>query len=169
MLRWIGYGGEQTTGGFWYIHRSIPLLLLLLLLAACSTAKVVVVDDPLTPEEHINLGVVNEKRGNYMEALRQYRMASRELPIALFYMGNACFRMKDYGCAEDSYRKALEKMPDNADVMNNLAWLYYTMGKKLREARELVEQAIKTRPERQDIYMDTLVRINEALQRRKED
>ncbi|NOY64076.1 MAG: tetratricopeptide repeat protein, partial [Nitrospirae bacterium] len=129
------------------------------LVTACSTAKIVVLDDPLTPEEHINLGVINEKNGNYNEALKQYEIASSDLNIAFFYMGNVCFRMKDYRCAEKNYKRAIKEMPDNADAMNNLAWLYYTMGKNLDVARKLVEKAIEINPAKRDTYMDTLIKI----------
>lgn len=135
------------------------ILFVFFLFTACSTAKIVVLDDALTPEEHINLGVINERKGDYNAALRHYEIASSNLAVAFFYMGNVCFKMKDYRCAEKNYKRAIKEMPDNADAMNNLAWLYYTMSKDLDLAGELVEKAIKINPAKRDIYMDTLIKI----------
>ncbi len=159
-MRWIRYGKEQTTGGLLYLPK-LTILFVLFLLTACSTAKIVVLNDTLTPEEHINLGVINERKGNYNAALRHYEIASSKLVVAFFYMGNVCFKMKDYGCAEKNYKKAIREMPDNADAMNNLAWLYYTMRKDLDIARKLVEKAIEINPAKRDIYLDTLIKIQD--------
>lgn len=143
-------------------------LLVFFLLTTCSTAKIVVLDDSLTPEEHINLGVINEKNGNYNEALKQYKMASSDLAIAFFYIGNVCFKMKDYRCAEKNYKRAIKEIPDNADAMNNLAWLYYTMRKDLDIAVKLVKKAIRINPVKRDIYMDTLIKIQNLQKDRTE-
>ena len=161
-MRWIRYGRERTTGG-WLYHPKLIILFVFFLFTACTTAKIVVLHDSLTPEEHINLGVINERKGDYNEALRHYKIASRKLVVAFFYIGNVCFRMKDYRCAEKNYKRVIKEMPGNADAMNNLAWLYYTMGKNLDIAGKLVEEAIEINPAKRDTYMDTLIKI-QALQ-----
>lgn len=47
-------------------------------------------------------------------------------PALHFLLGNIYFEKKDYGRAESSYLAALRLLPDNAEALNNLAWLYAT-------------------------------------------
>jgi len=151
-------------------HKTLGVLLIFLFtfsLSSCSLPRIVVIDDPLTPEEHINLGVVYEKKGQYDEAISEYKKASKTLPVAYLYMGNASFLKGDLEGAEQFYRRAIREDSTNADAMNNLAWLYYKLGKNLDEAEALVMRAIEIRPERADAYRDTLMKIEEV--RRKGD
>jgi len=49
----------------WFLdacHKAIGLLVLIVLLASCSIPEIIVLHDPLTPEEHINLGLSYEER-----------------------------------------------------------------------------------------------------------
>jgi cytochrome c-type biogenesis protein CcmH/NrfG len=43
-----------------------------------------------------------------------------------FLLGNIYFEKKDYARAERSYLAALSLAPENAEALNNLAWLYAT-------------------------------------------
>ncbi|MDP3298347.1 MAG: tetratricopeptide repeat protein [Thermodesulfovibrionia bacterium] len=131
------------------------------LLTSCSLPRIIVLDDPLSPEEHINLGVVYEKKGEIDNALKEYRLASKKLPLAYLYMGNIYFQKNDFDEAESAYKKAIKKNPDNSDAYNNLAWLYYTKKENLNEAEELALKAIELNPSKKDIYQDTLVKIRE--------
>jgi tetratricopeptide (TPR) repeat protein len=124
---------------------------------------IVVLKDPLSPEEHINLGVAYEARGELDYAIREYRAASRKQDMpALLYLGNAYFQKNDLSEAERFYKEAIEKEPANADATNNLAWLYYTKKEKLGEAESLVIRAMGLNPSRRGIYQDTLDRIRET-------
>ena len=69
----------------------------------CSLPKIIVLEDPLTPEEHLNLGVAYEKRGELDAARREYDAASQHLPMAYVYMGNVYF-------AEGNMVDTLEKI-----------------------------------------------------------
>lgn len=132
-----------------------------LLLSACSLPRILVLDDPLSPEDHLNLGVAYEKNGELDSALKEYEKASKKLPGAYFYMGNVYFQKNEYGDAESSYRHAIRKDPNNADAYNNLAWLYYVRKENLEEAETLVLKAIDLNPAKRIIYQDTLERIRE--------
>ncbi|MEK7788951.1 MAG: tetratricopeptide repeat protein, partial [Planctomycetota bacterium] len=74
------------------------------LLTSCALPKIIILDDPLSPEEHINLGVAYEKQGEIDNALKEYRLASKKLPLAYLYMGNIYFQKNDFDEAESAYR-----------------------------------------------------------------
>ena len=135
------------------------LTLYALVFAGCSLPRIIVLEDPLSPEEHVNLGVAYERKGEWDSALKEYKAAARELPVAYLYIGNIYFQKQDLDEAEGYYRKALEKDPGNADACNNLAWLYYTKGRNLAEAEELALRALTLNPSKKDLYQDTLDRI----------
>lgn len=138
------------------------VLSFLLSVAACSFPRVIILKDPLTPEEHLNLGVTYEQQGDFDNAIKEYNLAAKTLPGAFLYLGNAHFQKKEWNKAEDYYRLAIEKEPDNADAHNNLAWLYYTRREKLDEAETLARKALRLNPGKGDIYRDTLEKIREA-------
>jgi len=144
------------------VFLSLFVLSLPLFAAACSFPRVIILKDPLTPEEHLNLGVTYEKQGDFDNAIKEYNLAARKLPGAFLYLGNAHFQKKEWNKAEDYYRLAIEKEPDNADAHNNLAWLYYTRREKLDEAETLARKALRLNPGKGDIYRDTLEKIREA-------
>jgi tetratricopeptide (TPR) repeat protein len=136
-----------------------------LLLAACSMPRIIVLDDPLSPEEHINLGVVYEKKGEFESAIKEYEAASKKLPVAYLYLGNVYFQKKELGEAEEYYRIAIDEDPQNADAHNNLAWLYYTKRENLYEAERLALKAIEISPSKREIYQDTLEKIRGLLKK----
>ena len=140
-------------------YKALSALLLILTLSSCTLPRIAVLHDPLTPEEHINLGVSYEKTGELDAALTQYEAASRKMPVAYLYMGNIYFRKNDPGNAERAYKRAIEKAGD-ARAYNNLAWLYYTRDEHLEEAERLARKAVEMSPESTD-FKDTLEKIIE--------
>lgn len=132
-----------------------------LLLCACTFPRIIVLDDPLSPEEHLNLGVTYEKKGELDNALKEYKEASKKLPAAYSYIGNIYFQKNEFDMAESYYKKSISKNPKNADAHNNLAWLYFIEKKNLDEAERLSLKAIELNPAKKDIYQDTLEKIRE--------
>ena len=126
------------------------------LLSGCSFPRVIIIKDPLTPEEHINLGVAYEKRGELDQAIKEYRLAAKKLPIAYLYLGNVHFQKEEWADAETYYKKAIKKDPQQADAYNNLAWLYCTRGENLDDAENLALKAIELGSSKEPIYRDTL-------------
>lgn len=137
-----------------------------LLLCSCALPRIIILDDPLSPEEHINLGVAYEKQGELDNALKEYKMASEKNPLAYLYMGNVYLQKNDYDEAENYYKKAVEENPKNADAYNNLAWVYCLKKENLDEAETLALKAIELNPQKQDVYQDTLEKIREAKGRK---
>jgi len=141
--------------------RIIALVLVIcsVLPAGCSLPRIIVLDDPLSPEEHLNLGVAYERNGELESAIKEYEAASKQLPMAYLYLGNVYFQKQELDEAERYYRKAIDKDPGNADACNNLAWLYFTRRVNLGEAEELVLKALTLNPSKKELYQDTLDRI----------
>lgn len=137
------------------------LYTMLLLMGCASFPRVIVLEDPLTPREHLNLGVAYEKRGELGSAIKEYRLASEKIHVAYLYLGNAYFQKNELDKAEKYYKQAIKKDTHNADACNNLAWLYYTKGENLDEAEKLVLKAMNLNPSKNDIYRDTLEKIRE--------
>ena len=131
------------------------------LFSGCTFPRIIVLKDPLSPVEHVNLGVAYEKKGEIDLALKEYKRAAKELPIAYLYIGNVYYQKKDLDKAEKYFKKTIKKDPKNADAYNNLAWLYYTKGRNLEEAERLVLKAIELNSSKVDIYGDTLSKIRE--------
>ena len=141
-------------------YKAIGLIMLAMTLS-CSLPKIIVLQDPLTPEEHINLGVSYENKGELDAALKEYE-ASKKLPIAYRYIGNIYFQKNDFKNAEKNFKKAIKKTEDPM-AYNNIAWLYYTTNKNLEEAERLARKAVELSPQSQD-FADTL---NKIIERRK--
>jgi tetratricopeptide (TPR) repeat protein len=132
---------------------------MIIFLTGCSLPRIILLDDPLSAEEHLNLGVTYEKNGEFENALKEYKVASKKIAIAFLYMGNIYFQMKEYESAEASFKKTIKEDPENADAYNNLAWLYYVRKENLEEAEALALKAIGLNPSKTNIYQDTLEKI----------
>lgn len=150
--------------------RRIPfflcLALFLSLAAGCSLPRIAIHDDPLSPEEHLQMGQANEARGEAEAAVREYRAAARHLPLARLFLGNALFGLGRLAEAEDAYRQAIRLLPDNAEAYNNLAWLLYTRREGLDEAERLALRATELAPERPE-FRDTLAQVRAARAARR--
>ena len=131
------------------------------MVSGCTVPRIMVLDDPLSPEEHLKLGLAYEKEGEFDHAITEYETAAGKFPIAYLYMGNVYFQKNELDQAEKMYKKAITGLTHSADAQNNLAWLYYVRGTNLDEAERLALNAIELNPSKQAIYRDTLVKVRE--------
>jgi tetratricopeptide (TPR) repeat protein len=161
-----GEGGFRLFNCRSYISRALLLCWIFLCLACGKLPEIVVLHDPLTAEEHNNLGVSYEAHGEYSLAEREYKEAlkiRRDLFCAQFNIGNLYLRMGRENEAEDAYKKAIALDPAQPDPYNNLACLYLRNGRNLGEAQKLAEKAVSLSGptprrifERRYRYLDTL-------------
>lgn len=143
--------------------RCVALCAVLLLLAGCSFPRIIVMKDPLTPEEHLALGLAYEQKKEYGLAVKEYQAAAKKLKSANLNLANAYFLDNRPEQAEILYRQVIQDDPECADAYNNLAWLYYTQKRNLPEARELVRKAMELNPAGKENYRDTLNKIEEEI------
>jgi tetratricopeptide (TPR) repeat protein len=144
------------------------LVVVAAIISGCGLPGLVIPRDPLTSEEHLNLGVAYEKQGELDAALREYESASRDQPLAYLYIGNAFFQKGDLKEAEKAYGKAIAKTGDPR-AYNNLAWLYYSSNQKLDQAEALARKAVDLSPGSQD-FLDTLEKLlskRQSIQKEK--
>ncbi|MEW6379215.1 MAG: tetratricopeptide repeat protein [bacterium] len=150
--------GENTKSN---LVTACGLCLLLFLYGCACWPRIIILEDPLTPKEHLSLGLAYEKNGEFDQAIREYRLAARKLPIACLYLGNVYFQKNEFAESKKYYLTAIRKDPGLADAYNNLAWLYAVKGEALDQAERLALRALELRPERSTVYQDTLNRIRE--------
>jgi tetratricopeptide (TPR) repeat protein len=135
-------------------------LFLLPFLSGCSyLTPIVFPQDPLTAEEHNNLGVAYEKEGKYELAIREYKKAINKdssLVIPLVNMGNVYFKQGKYEEAEKYYLKALKKDEKNIEAANNIASLYITQGKDYKKGLEYLNKATVSLESPPAYALDTL-------------
>ena len=141
----------------------LVLFLFFLTTASCAFPKIIVLNDPLSPEEHINLGLTYEKRGEPKGRLRNIKRRRKtfQLPICIWEI---YITKKANTLWQGYYRKVIRKKPDVADAYNNLAWMFYRSGTNLKEAEALSQKALDLDPSN-DTYKDTFRAIGEQIKK----
>jgi Tfp pilus assembly protein PilF len=141
-------------------------LALSLVLAGCATASPP--GDPLTADEHNDLGVAYFERGETRRATSEFERAVELRPDwarALVNLGDARLALGDVDGAIAVYRRAVRLAPDDTAAANNLAWALLQDPARWPEAEPIIDGALARRPEPRGYYLDTLG----ALRLRKGD
>jgi Flp pilus assembly protein TadD len=136
-----------------------------LMLAGAACSRIVVLHDPLSAEEHNDLGVAYESAGQVELARRSYRRALSRRPdlvIARVNLGNLEAAAGRWKQAESTYRRALRDAPDDPHALNNLAWVIYRRGGNLEEAERLSRRALAAAPAADTAFANTLEAILQA-------
>ena len=142
----------------------LVLFSLLLLLSSC--ARIIVYTDPLTSEEHVNLGYIYEKQGKIELAREEYKKAirkDRKNWIAYYNLGNMYAREGNWERAEELYLRALDIKRD-PDLLNNLAYVLNEKGKPCQALR-LIKEAIE-KAQKQE-YLETLEEVKDRIEKKK--
>ena len=140
-------------------------MLALVLMQACAMPKIVVFDDPLTAQQHNDLGVAYEEKDDFALAEKEYEKAlkkNREWVIPYLNLGHLYYRQDKLDKAENILREGLRAKGDHPDLLNNLAWVLMEKG-RLEHARYLIDKAIAI--EDKEEYRDTRREILERMKR----
>jgi len=141
------------------------LLLSVLVLAACAMPKIVILEDPLTAQQHNDLGVAYEEKGDFALAGKEYEKAlgkNREWVIPYLNLGHLFYRQGRLDEAENILREGLRAKGDHPDLLNNLAWVLMEKG-RLEHAQYLIDKAISI--EDREEYRDTRREILERIKK----
>ncbi|MEZ0323042.1 MAG: tetratricopeptide repeat protein [Hydrogenothermaceae bacterium] len=135
---------------------------LLISISSCSIPKIIVYDDPLTAEEHNDLGVIYEKKNMYDLAEKEYKKAinkNKNWYLPYFNLGNLYYKKGDLDKSIEYYKKALER-ENRPDILNNLAYVLYEKG-DYTEALKYIEMVLKL--DKREEYFDTYYKIKEKV------
>jgi len=128
--------------------RMLAVLIVGLLVSACSSLpNVYEFHDPLTPAEHLALGVSYESEGKASLAIAEYKKVIEsdehdQGVTARIFLGNVYAALEQYQIAEGYYRDALSLDPRRGQALNNLASILVIQGTKLEEAEVLTQTAL---------------------------
>jgi tetratricopeptide (TPR) repeat protein len=138
---------------------AIIVLASLVALVGCSLPRIIIINDPLSIEEHNNLGRIYESQGKFELAAQQYRAALKKDPrsaSSLLLLGDLSCRTKNYSEARSAYTAAMKLQPENGDIYNNLAQVYLEQNVDIEKAEDLVRRSLALYPIHRAYYLDTL-------------
>ena len=115
--------------------------------------------DPLSAEEHNDLGVAYYRHGEYETASREFAKALALHPgfaLALVNLGDTRLAQGALEAAIEAYEEAHAVEPEDPAIANNLAWALLQHERRWPEAEPLIRGALARRPEPRGYYLDTL-------------
>ena len=116
--------------------------------------------EPENPLLWLNLGIAQQRTGEYGEALESFQRAAYiddDMADAWGSMGLIYYEMEDFDTAENCYHSALERDPNSPKIWNNLGVLYFSLG-SYEEARHCFEEALSLLP----MYYDALLNLRDT-------
>lgn len=115
--------------------------------------------NPLTAEEHVDLGVAYYRRGAHRQAARQFARATAvrpDWPRAWVNLGDARLAGGELAGAIEAYERALALAPGDPGAANNLAWALLQDERRWIEAEPIIRRVLAGNPEPRGYYLDTL-------------
>jgi tetratricopeptide (TPR) repeat protein len=116
--------------------------------------------EPENPLLWLNLGIAQQRIGDYDEALDSFGRAvfiDDDLAEAWFSLGLVYYELEQFEEAEECYHSALCRDDNTPKTWNNLGVLYFTLG-NFEEARHCFEEAVSLAP----LYYDALYNLRDA-------
>ncbi|HKQ38245.1 MAG TPA: tetratricopeptide repeat protein [Verrucomicrobiae bacterium] len=121
-------------------------------------------------------GLAYSRMKDFTNAIAHYTSAevigratdtNRLTHIFYYQLGAAFERAGKFEEAEKYLRKCLDISPDFSDAMNYLGYMWAERGVNLKEAREMIERAVKLEP-KNGAYLDSLAWVIYKLEQPKE-
>lgn len=115
---------------------------------------------PENPLLWLNLGIAQQKTGDYREALECFKQSvyiDDEMAESWSAMGLIYFELEIFDSSEECYRAALERDSDSPKTWNNMGVLFFSQG-CYEEARSCFEEALTLAP----MYYDALYNIRDT-------
>jgi tetratricopeptide (TPR) repeat protein len=116
--------------------------------------------EPENPLLWLNLGIAQQRTGEYEEALESYQKAvyiDDGIADAWGSMGLIYYELRIFDSAEECYRSALERDSDSPKIWNNLGVLYFSEG-FYEEARHCFEEALSLMP----LFYDAIFNLRDT-------
>ena len=116
--------------------------------------------EPENPLLWLNLGIAQQKTGEYGEAMESFRRAvyiDDDMADAWGSMGLIHYEMENFDTAENCFHCALERDPNSPKIWNNLGVLYFSLG-SYEQARHCFEEALILLP----MYYDALYNLRDT-------
>jgi len=133
--------------------------------------------EKVSAEYHYQLGRLADARGDYVEAMKNYRTAvdlDAHFTDALFQLAYACDLRGDEQVAVDYYKQVVKRAPAHVNALLNLAILYEDNG-QYEKAATCVSSVLKVHPNhakallfRKDIESAKVMIYDEEKERRKD-
>ena len=92
---------------------------------------------------------------NRAEVIAKAKEPKRLNQFFFFQLGAACERSGDLAKAEEYFQKCLQLVPDFAEALNYLGYMWAEHDMNLDQARQLIEKALKLEP-KNGAYLDSL-------------
>jgi tetratricopeptide (TPR) repeat protein len=119
--------------------------------------------EPENPLLWMNLGIAQQRTGDYEEALISFQRAifiDDELPEVWDSMGIIYYELEQFDLAEECFQSALIRNADSPITWNNLGELYFTEG-SYEEARHCFERAVGVFP----MFYEALFNLRDACRK----
>jgi tetratricopeptide (TPR) repeat protein len=116
--------------------------------------------EPENPLLWLNLGIAQQRTGDYDEALNSFQRAvfiDDSMAEAWVSMGLIYYELEQFELSEDCYHSALIRDDSAPKTWNNLGVLYFSEG-SFEEARHCFEEAVSISP----LYYEALLNLRDV-------